>query len=222
MAPRDSADRRVPRRASEHGGAAAARAGPRRVEPPQKTFVFVSADGSAAGQRRRAPVRRALPRPRQGRRGAGGRRHRRGGGEAGRSWSRGRATPIAARCRSSALRTPRLRASRAGTGSPPGLVGRPVHPPGVAAHAARAGPAGGGRARRGHASPRTARFRAAAADTLDGISSDRLQTFRPRGVRHALAYDAHPILEASPRRYLVAGRKVVPGLGDHAARGGLR
>jgi len=48
------------------------------------------------------------------------------------------------------------------------------------------------------------------SDTIDKISSDRLQTFGRAAFGSALAYDANQFIKASPRRYLVAGRKVVP------------
>ncbi len=47
-------------------------------------------------------------------------------------------------------------------------------------------------------------------DPLDGISSDRLQTFGRAAFGAALAYDATQSLEQSPRRYIAAGRKVIP------------
>jgi hypothetical protein len=48
-------------------------------------------------------------------------------------------------------------------------------------------------------------------DTLAGISSDRLQTFGRAAFGSALAYDASREIEKSPRRYILAGRKVIPG-----------
>jgi hypothetical protein len=47
-------------------------------------------------------------------------------------------------------------------------------------------------------------------DTLAGISTERLQTFGRAAFGSALAYDGRRVLEASPRRYLVAGHKVIP------------
>ncbi len=50
----------------------------------------------------------------------------------------------------------------------------------------------------------------AGSDNLDRISSDRLQTFGRAALGTATAYDGAPSLKGSPRRYIVAGRKVVP------------
>jgi hypothetical protein len=49
-----------------------------------------------------------------------------------------------------------------------------------------------------------------APDTLAGISEERLQTFGRAALGTALAYDATRDIEESPRRYLLAGRKVIP------------
>jgi Peptidase family M28 len=48
-------------------------------------------------------------------------------------------------------------------------------------------------------------------DTLDGISSDGLQTFGRAAFGSALAFDASSNVEKSPRRYILAGSKVIPG-----------
>jgi hypothetical protein len=50
----------------------------------------------------------------------------------------------------------------------------------------------------------------AGADGLDRISSDRLQTFGRAALGTASAYDSAREVKASPRRYLVVGRKVIP------------
>jgi hypothetical protein len=47
-------------------------------------------------------------------------------------------------------------------------------------------------------------------DMLPGISSDRLQTFGRAAFGSALAYDGKRAIEQSPRRYLVVGHKVIP------------
>lgn len=47
-------------------------------------------------------------------------------------------------------------------------------------------------------------------DTISGISSDRLQIFGRAAFGAALAYDGAREIRASPRRYLVAGHKVIP------------
>jgi hypothetical protein len=47
-------------------------------------------------------------------------------------------------------------------------------------------------------------------DTLAGISSDRLQIFGRAAFGAALAYDATRQIEKSPRRYILAGSKVIP------------
>ena len=47
-------------------------------------------------------------------------------------------------------------------------------------------------------------------DTLAGISTDQLQTFGRAAFGAALAYDERRDIRASPRRYLLAGHKVIP------------
>jgi len=49
------------------------------------------------------------------------------------------------------------------------------------------------------------------ADSLAGISSQRLQTFGRAAFSAALAYDASRQIARSPERYIVAGHKVLPG-----------
>ncbi len=48
-------------------------------------------------------------------------------------------------------------------------------------------------------------------DTLDGVSSDRLQIFGRAAFASALAYDGTQAIGQSPSRYLVTGSKVIPG-----------
>jgi hypothetical protein len=48
-------------------------------------------------------------------------------------------------------------------------------------------------------------------DGLTGISSERLQTFGRAAFSTALAYDSAPQIKQSPERYIAAGHKVLPG-----------
>lgn len=48
-------------------------------------------------------------------------------------------------------------------------------------------------------------------DTLERMSADRLESFGRAALAATLAYDAAPKLRDSPRRYIVAARKVMPG-----------
>ena len=219
MAPRDAGGRAGRLERVEHGGAARSSRQALDGSSRKKTFVFVSLDGGAAdnaGARRFAETIRTaskvdavLVR----------RRHRR-------------------RVRAPAVRGPwstdsrrgslqvaahgrrRARAREPDVDSALGLVAGAVPPPGVAAHAARAGPAGGARARRGHADvARRGSPRQRGRTRSTGISTDRLQTFGRAafgaGARLRRRRDDRAVAAPIPR-----GRaQGDPRLGDRAARG---
>ena len=87
-----------------------------------------------------------------------------------------------------------------------GVVARPGRAPGVAADAARAGPAGARGHRRGHAHGARASCRAAPAPTRStGISEDRLTRFGRAAFASVLAFDSPGYRGKPPVRATVIG-----------------
>ena len=174
----------------------------------KKTFVFVSLDGSAAGQRRaRGASPSAIPRvtrstPHCSSTTSAPRLRN------GRSWFPGRRARAVRRCRS--LRTADAALARESDA-------RPRQDSWVAQFLRQAWPVtlrGQGPlvAHGFDAVTMTARGEVprGGPDDLGRISSDRLQTFGRAALGTATAYDSAASPKGSPRRYIVAGRKVVP------------
>ena len=194
----------------EHRRAARARAGDGRARPAQDDRVRVRRR-RVGGDGGRAALRRALRRPAEGRGGAGARRPRAPPMPQRPyvvPWSTGssRASLAAARTVDAAL------ARETGARRRIGVVARAVRPPGLAAHAARAGPAAARGHRRGHDHGPRASCRAAPARTRSaGISENRLTRFGRAAFASVLAFDSPGYRGKPPSRYLTAGRNVIPG-----------